>query len=192
VTTRAIDEYELGPMPADRRFATTDALLVRAPRPMIFSLAADVERWPALLPHYRYVRVERRTAHGGRVAMSASRPFGPLRWPTWWTSLMDVHADDNAASPTIRFRHVHGITRGMDVAWTFDDVADGTLVRIVHVWNGPRWPLIGRIAARAVIGPVFVHGIASRTLAGLARIAERTAARGVTAQSHSPARYRGG
>src|SRR5439155_12138093 len=51
VTTRAIDEYELGPMPADRRFATTDALLVRAPRPMIFSLAADVERWPALLPH---------------------------------------------------------------------------------------------------------------------------------------------
>ena len=51
----------------------------------------------------------------------------------------------------------------------------GTLVRIVHVWNGPSWPLIGDVAARAVIGPVFVHGIASRTLAGLARTAERTA-----------------
>jgi hypothetical protein len=43
----------------------------------------------------------------------------------------------------------------------------------VHVWNGPAWPLIGEMAARGVIGPVFVHGIAARTLAGLARAAER-------------------
>jgi hypothetical protein len=62
----------------------------------------------------------------------------------------------------------------MDVEWTFESVAGGTLVRIVHVWNGPSWPLIGEIAARGVIGPVFVHGIASRTLAGLARSAERS------------------
>jgi hypothetical protein len=46
-------------------------------------------------------------------------------------------------------------------------------VRIVHVWNGPSWPLIGAFAATNVIGPVFVHGIASRTLSGLARTAER-------------------
>jgi hypothetical protein len=38
----------------------------------------------------------------------------------------------------------------------------------------PGWPLIGPVAALAVIGPVFVHGIASRTLAGLAAAAERT------------------
>jgi hypothetical protein len=61
----------------------------------------------------------------------------------------------------------------MDVAWTFEPSGEATLVRIVHVWNGPRWPVIGAIAARAVIGPVFVHGIASRTLAGLAAEAER-------------------
>ena len=48
----------------------------------------------------------------------------------------------------------------------------GTFVRIVHVWNGPAWPLIADMAARGVIGPVFVHGIASRTLAGLAAAAE--------------------
>jgi hypothetical protein len=60
----------------------------------------------------------------------------------------------------------------MDVEWTFDAVPGGTFVRIVHVWNGPRWPLIGDVAARGVIGPVFVHGIAKRTLAGLARAAE--------------------
>ncbi|CAN5714791.1 hypothetical protein BH23GEM1_BH23GEM1_07820 [soil metagenome] len=48
-------------------------------------------------------------------------------------------------------------------------------MRIVHAWDGPRWPLIGVYAAQVVIGPVFVHGIASRTLAGLARVAERGA-----------------
>lgn len=66
----------------------------------------------------------------------------------------------------------------MDVEWSFEPVPDGTRVRIVHAWDGPRWPLIGVLAARAVIGPVFIHGIASRTLAGLARIAERDVAAG--------------
>ena len=43
---------------------------------------------------------------------------------------------------------------------------------IVHEWDGPRWPLIGRAAAAWVIGPVFIHGIASRTLAGIRREVE--------------------
>jgi len=90
-----------------------------------------------------------------------------------WTSLMSVSAPGSAGPPSIRFRHVRGVTTGMDVEWTFEPVPQGTLVRIVHVWNGPAWPLIGELAARGVIGPVFVHGIASRTLAGLARAAER-------------------
>jgi hypothetical protein len=73
----------------------------------------------------------------------------------------------------VRFRHVAGITKGMEVEWSFAPEGDATRVRIVHLWNGPRWPLVGIVAAKAVIGPVFVHGIASRTLAGLAAVAER-------------------
>ena len=79
----------------------------------------------------------------------------------------------DASAPSVRFHHVGGITKGMDVEWSFQPVEGGTHVRLVHAWDGPRWPLIGVIAATAVIGPVFVHGIASRTLAGLAREAER-------------------
>jgi hypothetical protein len=45
-------------------------------------------------------------------------------------------------------------------------------VTIVHTWDGPPWPLIRRPAADWIIGPVFVHGVASRTLAGLARAVE--------------------
>jgi hypothetical protein len=87
------------------------------------------------------------------------------------------------ATPEVRYRHVDGVTRGMDVSWTFEPArgSDGgrdpgrTHVRIVHVWDGPEWPLIGTVAALGVIGPVFVHGIASRTLAGLKAAAERGA-----------------
>jgi hypothetical protein len=119
---------------------------------------------------------------GGLVEMSANRPFGAANWPTWWLSEMSV----DARAPEVRFRHVDGVTRGMDVAWTFEPAraADGsrdpsrTQVRIVHVWDGPDWPLIGPVAALAVIGPVFVHGIASRTLAGLKAVAERGAGTG--------------
>jgi hypothetical protein len=87
-----------------------------------------------------------------------------------------AHAGGTIA-PAIRFRHIGGITTGMDVVWEFEPKGESaTDVRIVHVWDGPSWPVIGAFAARAVIGPVFVHGIASRTLAGLGRAAERIAA----------------
>ena len=105
--------------------------------------------------------------------MSANRPFGLANWPTWWLSEMRV----DHAEPAVRFRHVEGVTRGMDVEWTFrplrDEGVEATQVSLMHAWDGPRWPLIGIVAATAVIGPVFVHGIASRTLEGLARMAER-------------------
>jgi ribosome-associated toxin RatA of RatAB toxin-antitoxin module len=151
---------------------TTDEIVVRAPLQAIFAIAADVERWPAHLPHYRYVRFRERDVGGGIVEMSANRPFGPIAWPTWWVSRMDIRPHREGADPVIRFRHVDGITTRMEVEWSFTTVTEGTLVTVLHLWNGPSWPLVGSVAARAVIGPIFVHGIASRTLAGLARAAE--------------------
>ena len=50
--------------------------------------------------------------------------------------------------------------------------ADSPSVEIVHSWEGPRWPLLGKLAANLVIGPIFIHGIASRTLAGIKRATE--------------------
>jgi ribosome-associated toxin RatA of RatAB toxin-antitoxin module len=156
-------------MPLDRVMMTLDERVVAAPVARIFALARDVEAWPRLLPHYRDVRFRRRARDGGGlVEMAAARPFGPLRWPAWWLSEMSV--DERA--PAVRYRHVDGITTGMDVEWTFRRVDAGTHVRILHVWNGPGWPVIGTLAAVGVIGPVFVHGIAKRTLAGLAAVAE--------------------
>ena len=149
---------------------TVDQRVMRAPVARVFEAARDVERWPEWLPHYRWVRLA--PGADGRattVEMAAWRPFGPLNWPTWWTSEMWV----DRSRPAVRYRHIRGITRGMDVEWSFSSEGTGTLVTIVHEWTGPGWPLIGPAAAAWVIGPVFVHGIASRTLAGIARVVER-------------------
>ncbi len=147
---------------------TVDERLVAADADRVFQAASDVERWPAILPHYRYVRMVERREDGGVVEMSANRPFGPLNWPTWWTSEMWV----DRARRTVRYRHIRGVTRGMDVLWELEPRGAQTFVRIVHEWTGPPWPLISWVAAHWVIGPVFVHGIASRTLAGIARSVE--------------------
>src|SRR3712207_2435558 len=70
--------FALGPLPEDRRMRTVDERIVSAPLATIFALAADVERWPEHLPHYRYVRFHERDAEGGGIVeMSANRPFGP-------------------------------------------------------------------------------------------------------------------
>jgi uncharacterized membrane protein len=147
---------------------TVDRLVIRAPVSRVFAAASDVERWPELLDHYRWVRMLERRPGGGVVEMAAYRPFGPLNYPTWWVSEMEI----DRAMPAVRYRHVRGITTGMDVQWQLVPQGDATEVTIVHEWDGPRWPLIRRPAAEWIIGPVFVHGIASRTLAGIGRAVE--------------------
>lgn len=150
---------------------TVDHLRIAAPVESVWPLAVAVERWPTLLPHYRWVtRLEGAEGGDGVVEMAAWRPFGgPLNWPTWWASRIWVDRPHRE----VRYLHLAGITAGMDVRWTLDpDPTGGTDVTIVHSWAGPRWPLVGGLAAAMVIGPVFIHGIASRTLAGIGRAAE--------------------
>jgi ribosome-associated toxin RatA of RatAB toxin-antitoxin module len=148
---------------------TLDETWVHAPLGAVYAAAADVERWPAILPHYRWVRVLERRERGGLVEMAAWRPFGVVNYPTWWVSEME----HDPATATVRYRHVRGITTGMDVEWKIVGQGERTHVTIVHAWRGPRWPLIGGPAADWIIGPVFIHGIASRTLAGIRRHVER-------------------
>ena len=149
---------------------TIDRIRVHAPFTRVFAAASSVARWPAILPHYRWVRL----LDDGLVEMAAWRPFGGglIKYPTWWVSEMTI----DRPVGEIHYRHVRGITRGMDVVWKLVEDGDrrsGSVdVEIVHTWSGPTWPLIGKLAADLVIGPVFIHGIASRTLAGIKSYAE--------------------
>lgn len=169
--TRLRSPLRLGRMPLGRAMTTVDEAFVAVPVSEFYPLVRDVEQWPAHLPHYRWVRFRERASDGsGVVEMSANRPFGVVNWPTWWLSEMEVLPGDE---PAVRFRHIGGVTQGMEVEWRLTATTGGTFVRLVHSWDGPRWPLAGVFAATRVIGPLFVHGIAARTVAGLSRVALR-------------------
>lgn len=168
---------------------THNEIEARAAVERCFEAAADVERWPEILPHYRRVRYHRRDGFGrGRVEMAAFRHFGPLPYPVWWVSEMEADPDDKR----VRYRHVDGITAGMRVVWALSPAGESsagrsetdghggagaspprTRIQIIHEWDGPGWPLVGGLAARRVIGPHFVHVVAQRTLSGIRREVER-------------------
>lgn len=136
--------------------------LMRAPYERIFDLAADVERWPSLLPHYRYVR--RLPGAERRFAMGARRGPIPVRWEAIQRPLREERR--------IEFDHTGGVTRGMRVAWRFEERPDGVVdVSIEHRLE-LGWPLIGTFAAERVIGPQFIEAIAARTLRRIRQVAE--------------------
>src|SRR6266550_2965679 len=112
---------------------TVDWIRIRAPIERAFQVASDVGRWPEILSHYRWVRFLDRHRSGGTVEMAAWRPFGLFRYPTWWVSEMTL----DPAAREIRYRHVRGITTGMDVVWRLVREPDGVAVTIVHEGTGP-------------------------------------------------------
>jgi ribosome-associated toxin RatA of RatAB toxin-antitoxin module len=149
---------------------TVDQALVAAPIERVFPAASEVERWPALLPHYRWVKMLERTSPlEGIVEMAAYRPFGVFDYPTWWVSKMTIVPERHE----VLYTHIRGVTTGMDVVWRLTADGPRTKIDLIHEWNGPNWPFIRRPAAEWVIGPIFVHGIATRTLAGIKRYAEQ-------------------
>lgn len=151
---------------------TENRMTVHAPPEIVFALAADVERWPALLPHYRYVRVL--GGAGGRsrlpvdrtVEMSATRSGIPVHW----TSTQTLHPE----AGQILYRHIRGVTRGMEVAWEIERCAAVVEVRILHQLDRPTG-LLRVPGGTWVAGHVFITHIAAQTLAGIARHAEASA-----------------
>ena len=131
----------------------------------IVALAVDVERWPEILPHYRWVKLLEGGGDRKTVEMAARRG----RIPVKWRAVQTVERD--GAFPVIRYRHIGGVTKGMDVAWTFERAGDGIDVRIDHDFRPP-WPLVGSLVAERVIGPHFVEAIAGKTLATIKGIVE--------------------
>jgi hypothetical protein len=131
----------------------------------IVALAADTERWPEILPHYRWVTLLDGGGDHKTVEMAARRG----RIPVKWRAVQDVERD--GPTPIIRFRHVGGVTKGMIVAWTFAPGPDGVTVRIDHDFSPP-WPIVGGVIADRIIGPQFVAAIAGKTLATIKGIVE--------------------
>ncbi|SDT56255.1 Ribosome association toxin PasT (RatA) of the RatAB toxin-antitoxin module [Paenibacillaceae bacterium GAS479] len=149
---------------------THNEAYISSPPEEVFRYASEVERWPEHLDHYRQVSFRTGAPSEGIVEMRAWRPFGALRWPVWWVSEMSTEPDKHS----IFYRHIEGVTTGMDVEWKVEPHGDGSRAVIVHEWKRPA---VGRLAASGIIGPTFVHAIAERTLRGLKAAAEQNSRR---------------
>jgi hypothetical protein len=136
---------------------------IAAPFERVFGLAADIERWPRILPHYRYVRRVSTGDGADEFEMGARRGIIPVAWRATQRPLPDERR--------IEFHHTGGVTRGMDVAWRFAGSENSWDVSIEHDLD-LAWPLIGEFAAEHVIGPQFIDAIARRTLRTIKGIAE--------------------
>jgi ribosome-associated toxin RatA of RatAB toxin-antitoxin module len=142
---------------------TSNELFIAASPQRIFELAAATERWPKILPHYRSVKVLQQNGVERVVEMSAWRDVFPVHWVAQqW---------NDERRPQIRFRHIYGWTKGMDVEWQFEPVAGGTRVRIVHALDF-QFPIARKFLAKHVIGDFFVHNIAGKTLRRIKQLAE--------------------
>ena len=141
----------------------TNSIVVNAAPEAIYRLAAATERWPEYLPHYRLVRVLSGDALVRTVEMAAWRDFIPIRWV--------AEQINDPKIPHIRFRHVAGWTKGMDVEWIFTPRGDRTEVQIVHRLAF-RFPIAADWLGEHIVGDFFIHNVANKTLARMKQLAE--------------------
>ncbi len=134
---------------------TQSTILIRAPKQEIFDCTSDLSRWPAILPHYRYITYLERGTDRHIVKMAAHRSGLPIAW----TSEQTI----DRAKHEIHFHHLKAFTKGMTVVWTFDEKPEGTQVTIIHVLNF-RIPALAPVA-EPIIGGFFIDNIAHKTLA---------------------------
>ncbi len=147
---------------------TKNTITIDAPLEVIFDLAAEVTRWPQLLPHYRFVReLDPPTPVAPRcrrvVAMSARRTGIPVSW----TSTQEIDRD----ARQVRYHHLVGATRGMDVVWRFEPRSGAVEVTIDHHLESARW-WFRLPGVEHIVGSLFVMHIADRTLRGIKLQAE--------------------
>ena len=97
---------------------------MQAPKMTIFETAANLELWPKILPHYRYIRYLERGHDRNLVVMAAVRSGIPISWTS--EQIIDREKIE------IHFHHLKAWTKGMRVVWSFKETPAGVLVEIMH------------------------------------------------------------
>ena len=141
----------------------------RAPVEACFRAGADVERWPEILPHYRWVRFQRRDGFGtGRVEMAARRRLRPPALPRL-VGLGDVARRGRArrSSTATWTGSPPGWTwSGASSRWPPDAPGCGSCTTGTRDPAGRSPAGARRTVADRVIGPVFIHHVAQPDPAG--------------------------
>jgi ribosome-associated toxin RatA of RatAB toxin-antitoxin module len=131
-----------------------NSIIMQAPRSLIFETAANLELWPKILPHYRYIRYLERAPDRNVVVMAAKRSGIPISWTS--EQIIDRERME------VRFHHLKAFTKGMRVVWTFEQTPGAVVVKIAHDLQF-RIQFLAALADK-IIGDFFIHDIANKTL----------------------------
>ncbi len=147
-----------------------NTMVVRGEWESIWQLSSQIEKWPEWFSHYRKVTIQS-VSSGGLVKhayMSCWRDILPVSWHT----IQRLEHSDDPAQARVRYNHVKGVTKGMEVIWHFAPLNEGIYrITITHDWS-PGWPLVGGLASR-LISQLIVHNIADKTLARIKMLAAK-------------------
>ena len=131
-----------------------NSIIMQAPKISIFETAANLDLWPKILPHYRYIRYLERSPSRNIVVMAATRSGIPIKWTS--EQIIDRERME------VHFNHLKAMTKGMHVVWTFTETPAGVRVEIVHDLQF-RIPILAPIVD-LIIGNFFIHNVAGKTL----------------------------
>src|SRR5438046_9779718 len=97
----------------------TNSIIICAPKMMVFETAADLELWPKILPHYRYIRYLERNSDRNLVVMAATRSGIPISWTS--EQIID------RARLEVRFHLLTALAKVVRVIWAFAATPEGEL-----------------------------------------------------------------
>ena len=150
----------------------------------IVALAADVERWPVILPHYRWVTL---LAGGGdrkTVEMAARRGRIPIRW----LSVVETAPDERR----IVFEHIGGAARGMLVEWRIVQHDGFVRATIFHELSASPYAIVRSRLGEYILGKHFIEPVAGRTLGRIKELVEAEAEGGARRPGEGPRRMGAG
>jgi hypothetical protein len=146
---------------------------VHADRQTVFRLLAEIELWPAIIPHVRSARVVRRT---GTPRLSHRLIVLRATWhgiPIGWRIVETVEP----AAGTVILRHLSPLTRGSVTTWTVSQPmagTDGTCSVQLSMTQDVRvaLPIVGDLLARRFVGGTMARELGQMILDRIKEIAE--------------------
>ena len=103
---------------------TGNSIIMQAPKEAIFETAANLELWPKILPHYRYIRYLERGETRNLVVMAAVRSGIPISWTS--EQIIDREKLE------VRFHHLRSFHERHARRLAFNETPAGVSVEIVH------------------------------------------------------------
>lgn len=136
---------------------TVNSILIKADLNRVFSVAADMEKYPEFIPSYKEVKVVSR--EGNKMIVERIGQVG--KKTVKWKSCVMLEPNKS-----IYAEQLEGPIKGMQIQWLFEDTRDGVKITLTHDFEYKKIPLIGSLIGKLIVAKI-VKQMADETLKGI-------------------------